>query len=242
MKSKYIFGKKALLDAINNNLNIEHVFILKNSFFDTSILEKNKINYSYKELSFFSQNNFYKKETIAFTINKSNNLLSFEELAKKLDKLDDALVLILDEIQDAGNMGAILRSADAFGVDAIIFKKNNQVSPFHTIAIKNSTNAVSYLTFCEVTNISQTIEKLKKMNFWIYSSSLTSTSHSYSDEQYPNKTVFIVGNENNGVSKLVQQKSDSLIHINQYGNVQSLNVSVATGILLSFFRIKHPKK
>lgn len=242
MKSKYIFGKKALLDAINNGLDIDHVFILKNSFFDVDILDKNKIDYSYKDISFFNQNNFYKKETIAFTINKSNNLLSFDELSKKLEKIDNALVLILDEIQDAGNMGAILRSADAFGVDAIIFKKHNQVSPFHSIAIKNSTNAISYLTFCEVSNISQTIEKLKKLNFWIYASSLTNTSNSYSNEQYSNKTAFIVGNENNGVSRLVQQKSDVLIHINQYGNVQSLNVSVATGILLSFFRIKYPKK
>ncbi len=205
-------------------------------------MQKNKINYSYKDSIFFNQNSFYKKETIAFTINKSNNLLSFYELTNKLDKLDNALILILDEIQDAGNMGAILRSADAFGVDAIIFKKYNQVSPFNSIAIKNSTNAVSYLTFCEVSNISQTIDKLKAMNFWVYASSLTNKSKSYSDESYPNKTVFIVGNENKGVSKLVQQKSDSLIHINQYGNVQSLNVSVATGILLSFFRIKYPKK
>lgn len=237
MKTNFIFGRKNLQDALNNNLSISHVYLkdYDNSFIPQ--LKTKRIPYSFKDNIFFNNLTKEKKhQNIAFILECSNKLISLNELISKLDNKDNAIILILDSIQDAGNMGAILRSADAFAVDAIIFKKNNQIDPFSETIIKTSTNAISYLTLCEVTNLNDAIQKLKQHNFWFYATCLKNDSVPYYSQKFPNKTAFIIGNENNGISSLVIKNSDVKIYIPQYGHVQSLNVSVATGIILSFYK------
>lgn len=237
MKTNFIFGRKNLQDALNNNLSISHVYLkdYDNSFIPQ--LKIKRIPYSFKDSIFFNNLTKEKKhQNIAFILECSNKLISLNELISKLDNKDNAIILILDSIQDAGNMGAILRSADAFAVDAIIFKKNNQIDPFSETIIKTSTNAISYLTLCEVINLNDAIQKLKQHNFWFYATCFENDSVPYYSQKFPNKTAFIIGNENHGISSLVIKNSDVKIYIPQYGHVQSLNVSVATGIILSFYK------
>lgn len=240
MKENYLFGKKSLLDAIDNKLKIKTVFLLNDNQYMIEILKKHHINYQFKNKQFFysiteNKNNQF----IVFILEKVNTPIVFNELLKKLDNQQNSLVLILDEIQDIGNLGAILRSADAFAVDAVIYKKHHQADLLNENIIKTSTNAISYLTICEVTNLNRAVEELKKHKFWIYASCLDSNAKIYNQQNYSNKTAFIVGNENKGISPLLLKNSDIKIYIPQLGHVQSLNVSVATGIILADYRNKN---
>lgn len=244
MKTNYLFGKKSLQDALNNNLSISHVYLQDNDPSLIGQLKIKRIPYSFEKINFFDRVAKEKKhQGIAFILECSNKLITLNDLIDNLNAKPTAVVLILDSIQDVGNMGAILRSADVFAIDAVIYKKDHQINPFCETIIKTSTNAISYLNLCEVTNLNDTIEKLKKNNFWFYATCFENDSAPYYEQKFPNKTAFIFGNENTGISKLVIKNSDHKIYIPQYGHIQSLNVSVAVGIILSFYRmVKLPGK
>jgi 23S rRNA (guanosine2251-2'-O)-methyltransferase len=96
--------------------------------------------------------------------------------------------------------------------------------------------AIEHLNLIKVVNLSRTIEQLKHAGYWVYASAIDSKAQSANKIKFDQKTVLIVGNENNGVSKLLLDKSDFIVKIPMYGHVQSLNVSVATGILLNLIR------
>ncbi|WP_022819597.1 23S rRNA (guanosine(2251)-2'-O)-methyltransferase RlmB [Fusobacterium russii] len=155
--------------------------------------------------------------------------LAFEELSQK----EKSIVLILDEIQDPRNFGAIIRSAEVFKVDLIIIPERNSVRINETV-VKTSTGAIEYVNITKVTNLSDTINKLKKIGYWVYGAAGEATIN-YNSENYPDKIVLVLGNEGNGIRKKVREHCDKLIKIPMYGKINSLNVSVATGILLSRF-------
>lgn len=238
----YLFGKKALFDAINNHLQIDRVYLLNSKCFDVKLLELHRIRYEFKNIYFFNVFNEHRKCNVVFKLEKSKNNVNFKDVIKDVQNKEDVLILILDSIQDVGNLGGILRSADAFGVDFVIYKKNNQADPFNPAVIKTSTNAISYLKMCEVSNLNYALEQLKEIGVWIYASAIDRQSISYLNEKYTKKTAIILGNENCGVSSLLKKNSDQIIHIPQIGHVQSLNVSVAAGILLANYRSKWHKK
>ena len=144
------------------------------------------------------------------------------------------LILILDEIEDPHNLGAIIRSCDAFGVDGIILKNRNQVQINMTV-VKVSTGAIDHVKICQVSNISNAIQVLKRHGFWIYASD-GSAKTDYDTIKYDGPTALIVGSEGNGISRLVLENSDFVVKIPMLGHVNSLNVSVATGVLLSNIR------
>ncbi len=140
-------------------------------------------------------------------------------------------VLILDEIEDARNFGAILRNALAFDVDLVIYKDTHQ-APINDLVIKTSMGAIHSLRLAKVPNISNAIKKLKDLGFWVYASCLDETSADMNDIDFDTKCAIIVGNEDRGVSSLVAKNADFKVKIAMNDKIQSLNVSVATGILL----------
>ena len=144
------------------------------------------------------------------------------------------LVLILDGVEDPHNFGAIIRSADAFGVDGIVIKNRNQV-PVNMTVSKVSTGAINYVKIAQVSNLSNAISTLKDNGYWIYASD-GSAKDSYADVKYDGAICLIMGSEGEGISKLVLRNSDFIIKIPMSGHVNSLNVSVATGILLARIR------
>ena len=129
------------------------------------------------------------------------------------------------------NFGAILRSADAFGVDGVIIKSRNQV-PLNMTVAKVSTGAIEYVKVAEVNNIVSAINKLKENGFWIYTAD-GSGKDNYETLDYSGPTALVVGSEGHGASRLVMENSDFIIKIPMKGHVNSLNVSVSVGILLS---------
>ncbi|MDZ7622902.1 MAG: 23S rRNA (guanosine(2251)-2'-O)-methyltransferase RlmB [Ignavibacteriaceae bacterium] len=153
-----------------------------------------------------------------------NKALSFGE------GLGEALILILDEIQDPHNVGAILRSAECSGVNGIILTKHNSATITSTVT-KTSAGATEHLKICQVNNLSQTIDELKEKGFWIVGSSLENAKN-FTEVDYKIPIALIVGNEEKGIRKLTANKCDFLVKIPMSGKIQSLNVSVATGILL----------
>ena len=159
---------------------------------------------------------------------------SLEEIVKSSLKKPQPLILILDEIEDPHNLGAIIRTCDAFGVDGIVLKNRNQVQINMTV-VKVSTGAIDHVKICQVSNVSNAIRVLKENGFWIYSSDGLAKTN-YDDLKYTGPTALIVGSEGSGISRLVLENSDFVIKIPMLGSVNSLNVSVATGILLSNIR------
>lgn len=225
----YLFGKKALYDNLNNS-NIEIVYLNKKDDNLVKILNENNIKYSFQInkglLKKFSKIN-HQNIIIKLIDNKNSNL---DEFLKSRD--DKKLTfLLLDSIQDPNNLGSILRTAESFGVNGVIFKKDNQVDITDAVS-RISMGAVNNLNIFKVTNLIDAINKLKKHGFWIYSSYISNQSQDFNKIRYSNRTCLVVGNENKGISPLIIKNSDFLIHIKTIGKTQSLNVGVATGILL----------
>lgn len=156
---------------------------------------------------------------------------SLEEIISSCKNKRYPLLLMLDGIEDPHNLGAILRSCDAFGIDGIIMKKRGEVQLNPTVA-KVSTGAIHYVKTAVVSNLSAAIDTLKKNGFWIVSSDGSGTQ-SYSDVDYKCPICVVVGSEGFGISRLVLKNSDFVVKIPMVGHVNSLNASVATGILLS---------
>ena len=232
----FLFGKKALLDALESNLGIEKIYLNKPDSALISILNKKKVAFEIKGKDYFSS---WDKQGVnhqfCVAILKETNLkfIDLKQAMQALKNEDESIVLILDSIQDSRNFGAILRSAQAFGIKIVFFKDRHQ-SPINDLVIKTSMGAANYLTFCKINNLSTLIDHLKTINFWVYATVLDSEAKSLYDEKFTQKTALIVGNEDQGVSQKLIENVDQKLYIPMYGNVQSLNVSVATGICLSY--------
>lgn len=162
---------------------------------------------------------------------KDVNLLSLDELILKAKESTYPLILMLDGIEDPHNLGAILRSADAFGVDGIIIKKNGE-APLNSTVAKVSTGAYNWVRICQVANLNQAIDKLKKNGYWVIGSD-GSAKASYDQVDYKMPTVLVVGSEGFGISRLVLKNCDVIVKIPMVGHVNSFNASVSAAILTS---------
>ena len=160
---------------------------------------------------------------------------SVKGFCQSLQEGQGALVLILDGITDPHNLGAVLRSADQFGVDLVIIPERRSVQANETV-VKVSSGAAQYVTLAVVTNIVREIETLKEHGFWVYGADMNGDP-SY-DMDYAHRSAIVMGSEGDGISQLVRKRCDMMTSIPMRGHIDSLNVSVATGILLYEFRRK----
>ncbi len=142
-----------------------------------------------------------------------------------------ATVLVLDSITDPHNIGAILRSADQFGASLVIMPKRNSASVSdNEIIARASAGAVSYVPVSVVSNLSRAAQKLKEAGFWIYGAD--AGGKSVTELKFPEKTCIVMGSEGTGISSLLEKQCDVIASIPTCGNIDSLNVSVAAGVLL----------
>lgn len=227
-----IYGKNPVIEAINAKKAIR-VFLVSN-FSDQKILtlvKNNKVPVSYvatNEMDKMSNNGVH--QGIAAEL-KPYQTVSLEEIIYKAKKKDKKIIVMLDGIEDPHNLGAILRSADVFEASGIILPKHNSVSLNATVA-KTSAGAINYVPVAIVNNLNQAIATLKQEGYWIVSTDGSATI-SYSSIKYDFPVVVVIGSEGKGVSSLVLKNSDYIVKIPQYGHVNSLNASVAAGILLA---------
>ncbi|MFS8985937.1 23S rRNA (guanosine(2251)-2'-O)-methyltransferase RlmB [Streptococcus gordonii] len=153
----------------------------------------------------------------------------FEVLLKKVEQEDNPLLLILDGLTDPHNLGSILRTADATNVAGVIIPKHRAVGVTPVVA-KTSTGAIEHIPIARVTNLSQTLDKLKDAGFWIFGTDMQGTpSHKWNTA---GKLALIIGNEGKGISSNIKKQVDEMLTIPMNGHVQSLNASVAAAILM----------
>lgn len=236
--SRLIVGKKAILEQLkkNNIICIHALHIFPDIY---KKCEECKIEYVLHNDESFLKGIVSNHQGIIGYIKNENYITdNYNEFISKLNKKEKKTILIMDSLEDAGNVGSIFRTCDALGIDGVIYKKDNQHQINHN-TIKTSQGSIYNLNILRVTNLSQTIDKLKKDNFWIISSSLNNNSIELNKFSFPNNICMIVGNEAKGVSQNLIAKSDAVVKIPMTGSIQSLNVSVATGILL--YSIKHSR-
>ena len=231
-ETNFIYGKNPVIEAINAKKAIR-VFLVSN-FNDQKIL--NLINNNKVPVSMVSPNEMNKMSNngvhqgVAAEL-KPYQTVSLEEIIIKAKKKEKKIIVMLDSIEDPHNLGAILRSADVFEVSGIILPKHNSVSLNATVA-KTSAGAINYVPVAVVNNLNQAIKTLKEEGYWIVSTD-GSANISYSSIKYYFPVVVVIGSEGKGVSSLVLKNSDYIVKIPQHGHVNSLNASVAAGILLA---------
>ncbi|WEK83022.1 MAG: 23S rRNA (guanosine(2251)-2'-O)-methyltransferase RlmB [Mycoplasma sp.] len=230
---KKMFGKKALLDQLKIDSNqISLVHLTTNARELIKQLKQQKVNCKiHHDNSFFNQ---FKNVNHQFVVTelKSNNKDSVDlKTFLTNNKKEKLLFLIVDSIQDSHNFGSILRTAEAHQVDGVIYKNSNQVL-VNEVVVKTAMGAVNKLNLFKVANLTNTVQLLKEHNFWIYASVLNKKAKPINQEKFANRTALIVGNESEGISKILIDHSDINVFVPMYGTVQSLNVSVATGIML----------
>jgi 23S rRNA (guanosine2251-2'-O)-methyltransferase len=163
--------------------------------------------------------------------------LSEKDINSKLNKLEISKVLILDSIQDPRNLGACLRSALAFEFDAVIINKDGS-SPINEYVFKTSVGAILNLNIFYVTNLSRSINTLKDIGFWVLGLDGHGEGSIFS-EKFSSKTAVVLGSEGSGIRKLVKENCDHLIKIPISMKVESLNISVAAGIIMYELKKQH---
>ncbi|MEK9779551.1 MAG: 23S rRNA (guanosine(2251)-2'-O)-methyltransferase RlmB [Gammaproteobacteria bacterium] len=163
--------------------------------------------------------------------------LSEKDIIPRLKNLTTARVLILDSIQDPRNLGACLRSALAFEFDAVIINKDGS-SPINEYVFKTSVGAILNLNIFYVTNLSRSINTLKDIGFWVLGLDGHGEGSIFS-EKFSSKTAVVLGSEGSGIRKLVKENCDHLIKIPISNKVESLNISVAAGIIMYELKKQH---
>lgn len=231
-ETNLVYGKNPVIEAINAKKALK-VFLVSN-FSDQKVLNLIKSNklaivtVSPNEMDKMSNNGVH--QGIAAEL-KPYQTVSLEEIILKAKKKDKKIIVMLDNINDPHNLGAILRSADVFEASGVILPKHNSVSLNATVA-KTSAGAINYVPVAVVNNLNHAIQTLKEEGYWIVSTDGSATV-SYSSIKYDFPVVVVIGSEGKGVSSLVLKNSDYIVKIPQFGHVNSLNASVAAGILLA---------
>ncbi len=140
------------------------------------------------------------------------------------------VLLMLDQIQDPRNLGAIIRTANAVEADGVIIPKNNAAEITATVH-KASAGSTAYTPISKVTNLAQTIEQLKSLGIWVVGTA-EDAGMCYTSANYTVPLCIVLGNEGSGIRRLVKKKCDYLVHLPMLGQISSLNVSVTAGVLL----------
>jgi len=229
-----IEGRNAVIEAFRAGKTVDKLFVLehcKEGSMNTVLREAKKhdtiINYVKKErLDQMSETGKH-QGVIAYIA--AFEYATVDDILKKAeDKGEPPFVVILDDIEDPHNLGAIIRTANLAGAHGVIIPKHRAAGLTAT-AVKASAGAVSYTPVAKVTNISKTIEELKDKGLWFVCADMGGTTMYDLDLKGP--IGLVVGNEGKGVSRLVKEKCDFIASIPMFGDIDSLNASVATGVL-----------
>ena len=171
-----------------------------------------------------------------FAIANEKKIVCQEVPKNKLDINKNTTLLILDHIEDPHNLGAIIRTAEASGVKGIIIPKRRAAVVSQT-AVKASAGAIEHMPVIRVSSLTDAIKKLKEKGFWIAGTTLAERSEEYTKIAKDVPLAIVIGNEGEGMSKVVTKECDFLYHLPMLGKIQSLNASVAAGIIM-YERIK----
>ena len=233
-KTAEIYGIRSVIEAINSSKDIDKVFIqtgLKGTLIGKleSLIRKNKINFSYvptQKLDRLSKKNH---QGVIARISPIK-FLTMDQFGEKLAATKNPFVLILDQVNDVRNFGAIIRTAEISAVDGIIIQ-NSSSAPINSDTIKTSAGAIFNIPICKVNHIKDAIYHLKSIDISIVSASEKANKNVY-DVDFTKPVAVIMGSEQRGINKSIINLSDEVVKLPMYGKIQSLNVSVACGVFL----------
>lgn len=236
VREDLIEGRNAVIELLKSDRTIEYILVAKGER-EGSI---NKILTMAKENGIVvkeadrkkldSMTNFGAHQGVVAIVTpyKYSEVEDILNLAKK--KGEDPFVIILDEIEDPHNLGSIVRTAELCGVHGVIIPKRRNVGVTPTV-YKTSVGAVEHIKIAKVTNINATIDILKENGIWVYGADMDGEQYSYQAD-FKGGVALVIGNEGKGISKLTKSKCDCIVKIPMVGKINSLNASVAGGILM----------
>lgn len=222
-----VYGRNVAKEILKNPKKIQKI-ILQEGFSDkelNSIIENLNLPILYKP----------KREIDRLADGLHQGIILYVQDYKYAD-FDEVLsnepqfIVILDHLEDPHNLGAIIRTCEAAGVDAIIMPRDRQVQINSTV-MKTSVGTLDSMKIISVSNLVNAINKLKENGFWIIGTALEN-SVDYRDIDYSGKIGLVIGNEGDGMSRLVCKSCDFIAKIPMYGKTNSLNASVASGIMI----------
>lgn len=227
----YIYGKNVAKEALRSNDEILKVYLSRN-FHDEEIFQlirKRKIKTTFLDNQVMDKKVDGHHQGIILETSEVKTY-SLDNFLESIHDKDRALVVMLDHLEDPHNFGAIIRTAEALGVDAIIIPNDRSVTVNSTV-VKTSAGAISYMKIVRVANLGSAISKLKKNDFWIVGTDMD--GEDYSKIDYPARTCLVIGNEGKGISNIIRKNCDFIASIPMSGKINSLNASVSCGIVLS---------
>jgi len=236
MKEDLMIGRNAVIEALNSDRTIEQILISKgdNKGSINKIISASKekgivIKYvDRRKLDQISEGLNHQGVVANVTPYKYYELQDILDYAKS--KKEDPFIIVLDEIEDPHNFGAIIRTAEIFGAHGIVIPKRRNVG-VTPVVYKSSVGAVEHMRIAKVSNINNSIDDLKKDGIWVYGADMHTEVYSHK-ANLTGPIALVIGSEGKGISKLTREKCDVLIKIPMMGNITSLNASVAGGILM----------
>ncbi len=225
-----IYGTNPVNEALKAGRHFETIFIdstKKDKFGGIiDIASKNGIKIDYTNKGFIDKTFGGTNQGIGAFVEE----YKYKNIEDIIDKDKIQSFIILDGIEDPHNLGAMIRTAEASGMDGIIIPKNRSVSLNSTV-VKVSTGAIEYVNLIEVNNLNTAIKLLKDNGFWIIGTD-ANPDKSYKNIDHSTSVAVVIGSEGKGMSKLVRQNCDYLVSIPMMGKVNSLNASVSASIIM----------
>ena len=241
----HIVGRQPVLEALKSRQPIERILILHGTsggHIDQAKQLARKLAIPVKETDkerFAELVGDIQAQGIIAIIDSYRYVEIEEILAVAQKKNEPPFILVLDEIEDPHNLGALIRSAECAGVHGVIIPLHKAASVNSTV-VKTSAGATAHLPIARVTNVAQTLDELKKAGIWIVGTEMESNKFYY-EHNYHGSLAIVIGNEGKGIRRLVKEKCDFLVNIPMHGKIESLNASVA-GALIMFEAAKGRKK
>ncbi len=227
----YIYGKNVAREKLRSGEEILKVYLSRN-FHDEEIFDlirEKKIRTTFLDSKVMDKKVDGHHQGIILETSEVKTY-SLDNFLESIHDNDRALVVMLDHLEDPHNFGAIIRTAEALGVDSIIIPNDRSVTVNSTV-VKTSAGAISYMKIVRVANLGSTISKLKKNGFWIVGTDMD--GEDYSKIDYSSRICLVIGNEGKGISNVVRKNCDFIARIPMSGKINSLNASVSCGIVLS---------
>lgn len=232
----YIYGKNVVYEKLKSDDLVKEAFVFK-KFNDQEIIDLLKMKkIDIKWVDKYQLDKMVNGLHQGIILNvKDFDTVSLDNILNNDSRYP--LIVMLDHLEDPHNFGAIIRSCEALGVDGIIIPNDRSVDINGTV-IKTSAGAIQYMKIAKVSNLVNTIKVLKDKGYWIIGTDMNGTS--YNDMKYDMPICLVIGNEGKGMSRLVKESCDYVVSIDMVGKTNSLNASVATGIMLA--KIQNSRK
>ena len=236
IREDLIVGRNSVIEALKSDRTIECLYLANGDTEGSvkvilSLAKEKKIvikEVDRKKLDSMCGDGTHQGVIAVVTPFKYSEVADMLELAK--EKGEAPFIIILDEIEDPHNLGSIIRTAELCGVHGIIIPKRRNVGITPTV-YKCAVGAIEHMKIAKVTNINATIDILKEQGVWIYGADIEGTEFSYQVD-FNGPCAIVVGSEGRGISKLTVKKCDKLVKIPMAGKINSLNASVAGGIMM----------